>query len=121
MRAKYKRACTGLFSGTYVLCALAKTKAGVILGQRLRDDTVSFPRAVDSWAEVRVVRKRWVHWGVAPCARSSEQSECPRLVSAHTFGSFPRALSPHEHNETYVPWEEVIYIQKHKFISQLAT
>ena len=91
MRAKYKRACTGLFPGTSVLCALAKAKAGVLLGQRLRDDTVSFPRAVESWAEVRAVRKRWVLWGVEPCVRTSDQSECPWLVSAHTFGSFPRA------------------------------
>ena len=61
--AKYKCACTGFFLVTSVLCTLAKTKAGVVLGWRLRDEAVSFPRAVESWAEVRAVKKRWVLGG----------------------------------------------------------
>ena len=50
----------------YVLRILAKTKAGIVLGWRLRDETVSFPRAVELWAEVRAVKKRWVLGGTRP-------------------------------------------------------
>ena len=49
-----------------VLCILAKTKKGVGLGWRLRDKTVSFPWALESWAEVRAVKKLWVLGGMRP-------------------------------------------------------
>ena len=66
-----------------VLCILAKTKAGVVLGWRLRDKAVSFPRALESWDEVRAAKKRWVLGGDAPCVGDSDPSEFPRLVRSH--------------------------------------
>ena len=91
-------------------------KAGILLGQRLRDDAVSFPRAVESWSEVRAVKKRWALGGDAPCASISDPSVYSRLVSSHALGIFLRALSLHECNKTYVTLEKVIYIQKYKFV-----
>ena len=41
-------------------------KAGIILGQRLRDNAVSFPRAAESWAEVRAVKNDGFLGGMRP-------------------------------------------------------
>ena len=62
----------GFFLAASVLCTLAKTKAGVILGQRLRDDAVSFPRAAESWDEVCAVKKMMGSWegGMRPVSVS---------------------------------------------------
>ena len=92
------------FLVAFVLCFFAKTKAGIVLGWRLRDETVSFPRAAEWWAEVRVVS-------------ISDLSVCSQLVSSRAHESFPRALSLHECDKTYVILEKVIYIQKYKFAS----
>ena len=57
---------SGFFLDASVLCTLARMKVGVIFGQRLRDNAVSFPQAVESWAEVCAVKKRWVLGGMRP-------------------------------------------------------
>ena len=49
-----------------VLCALAKTKAGVPLGQRLRDNTDRVHPAAASWAKVRVVKSGGSIGGLRP-------------------------------------------------------
>ena len=41
-------------------------KAGIVLGWRFRVDAVSFPRAVESWAEVRAAKNDGFLGGTCP-------------------------------------------------------
>ena len=49
-----------------VLCALAKMKVGVPLGQRLCDNTDHVPLAAASWAKVRAVKSGGSLGGLRP-------------------------------------------------------
>ena len=61
-----KRGHVGFLLFVAVLCVLAKTKAGVSLGQRLRDNTVHVPPATSSWAKVCAVKSGRFLGGLRP-------------------------------------------------------